>query len=73
MEVFSVAYVSGSIARHVLRGVSCDACKTCLTFEALLQTNVFIYFKEYSETKQSLTYPWCCCNPDEVYDFTTNE
>jgi hypothetical protein len=31
MEVFSVAYVSGSIARQVLRGVSCDACKTCLT------------------------------------------
>jgi hypothetical protein len=24
MEVFSLAYVSGSIARQVLRGVSCD-------------------------------------------------
>jgi hypothetical protein len=29
MEMFSV--VSGSIDRQVLCGVSCDACKTCLT------------------------------------------
>jgi hypothetical protein len=57
MEVFSVAYVSGFIARQVLHGVSCDAGKACLTFEVLLRTNVFIYFKEYSDTKQSLTYP----------------
>jgi hypothetical protein len=57
MEVFSVAYVSGSIARQVLRNVSCDACKACLTSEVLLQTNVFIYFKEYSDTEWSLTYP----------------
>jgi hypothetical protein len=57
MEVFSVAYVSGSIARQVLRDVSCDACKTCLTSEVLLRTSVFIYFKEYSDTEQSLTYP----------------
>jgi hypothetical protein len=28
MELFSVAYVSGSFARHVHRGVSCNACKT---------------------------------------------
>jgi hypothetical protein len=57
MEVFSVACVSGSIARQVLHGVSCDACKTCLTSEVLLHTNVFIYFKEYSDTEQFLTYP----------------
>jgi hypothetical protein len=57
MEVFSVAYVSGSIARQVLRNVSCDACKACLTSEVLLQSNVFIYFKEYSDTEQCLTYP----------------
>jgi hypothetical protein len=49
VKVFSVAYVSGSIARQVLCGVSCDACKTFLTFEVLL------YFKEYSDTEQSLT------------------
>jgi hypothetical protein len=57
MEVFSVAYVSGSIARQVLRDVSCNACKTCLTFEVLLRTGVFILFKEYSDAEQSLTYP----------------
>jgi hypothetical protein len=43
---FSLAYVSGSIARQVLCGVSCDACKTCLTSEVLLSANVFIYFRE---------------------------
>jgi hypothetical protein len=31
IQVFSVAYVSNSIARQVLQGVSCDACKSCLT------------------------------------------
>jgi hypothetical protein len=40
MEVFSVANASGSIARQVLRGVGCDACKTCLTSEVLLSANV---------------------------------
>jgi hypothetical protein len=57
MEVFSVAYVSGSIARQVLCHVSCNTCKTCLTSKVLLQTIVFIYFKEYSDTEQYLTYP----------------
>ncbi|PNF27190.1 hypothetical protein B7P43_G06485 [Cryptotermes secundus] len=57
MEVFSVAHISGSIVRQVLRGVSCDACKTCLTSELLLSASVFIYFKECSDTEQSLTYP----------------
>jgi hypothetical protein len=36
MEVFSGAYVSGSIAIQVLHGVSCHACKTLLTSEVLL-------------------------------------
>ncbi|PNF32279.1 hypothetical protein B7P43_G16945 [Cryptotermes secundus] len=57
MEVFSVVYVSGSIARQVLRSISCEACKTCLTSEVLLSASVFIYFKECSDTEQSLTYP----------------
>jgi hypothetical protein len=60
MEVFPVAYVSGTIARQVLRGVSCDACKTCLTSEVLLSTKVFIHIKQYSDTEQSEqcnTYP----------------
>jgi hypothetical protein len=58
MEVFSVAYVNGSIARQVLRGVSCVACKICLTFQVLLSASVFVYFKEYSYTEQFLTYPF---------------
>jgi hypothetical protein len=56
-EVFTIAYVSGFIARQVLHGVSCDASKTCLTSKVLLRINVFIYFIEYSDTEQSLTYP----------------
>jgi hypothetical protein len=54
MEVFSVAYVSGSVARRVVRVVSCDACKTCLTSEVLLSACVFAYSDEYSDTEQSL-------------------
>jgi hypothetical protein len=42
----------------------------------MLSTSVFMYFKEYSDTEQSLTYPsekvgedcWYCCNPNGVYD-----
>jgi hypothetical protein len=30
MDLFSVAYDSGFIARHVLRAVRCDDCKACL-------------------------------------------
>jgi hypothetical protein len=56
MEVFSVAYVSGSIARYVLCGVSRDVYRMCLTSKVLL-SNVFIYFSELSDTEQSLTYP----------------
>jgi hypothetical protein len=45
MEVFSVAYVSGFNARQLLRGVDCDARKTCVISQ-VISTNVFIYFKE---------------------------
>ena len=31
MKLLSVAYVSGFIARRVLRGINCDDCMTCLT------------------------------------------
>jgi hypothetical protein len=58
MEMFPLAYVSDSIARQVLYGVCCDACKTCLSSEVLLLTSVFIYFKEYSDAEQSLGYPF---------------
>jgi len=57
MKLLSVAYVIGFIARRVLRGINCDDCTTCLTSPMLLATNVFIYFKEYKEDKQFLTYP----------------
>jgi hypothetical protein len=56
MEVFSVAYVSGSIAIQVVHGVNCDARRKCLIF-VLRSTSVAIYFKEYSDTEQPLTYP----------------
>jgi hypothetical protein len=42
MEMLPLAYVSDSIARQVLLGVSCDTCKTCLTSEVLLQTSVLV-------------------------------
>jgi hypothetical protein len=57
MKLLSVAYVSGFIARRVLRSMNCDDCTTCLTSPMLLATNAFIYFKEYKEDKQFLTYP----------------
>jgi hypothetical protein len=57
MNVFSVAYVSGFVARHVLRAVRCDDCKACLTSPVMLPTNAFIYFREYKNEEQSLTYP----------------
>jgi hypothetical protein len=54
MKLLSVAYVSDFIAR---RGINCDDCKTCLTSPSLLENNVFVYFREYEEDRQSLTYP----------------
>jgi hypothetical protein len=56
MKLLSVAYVIGFIARHVLRGIKCDDCKTCLTSLVLLAPTAFIYFKEYEEDKQFLPY-----------------
>jgi len=57
LKLLSLAYVIGFIARRVLRGISCDDCTTCLTSPMLLATNAFMYFKEYDEYKQFLTYP----------------
>jgi hypothetical protein len=57
MDLFSVAYVSGFIARHVLRALRCDVCKEGLTSPVMSSTSAFIYFKEYRDDKQSLTYP----------------
>ena len=57
LKLLSVAYVTGFIARRVLRGINCDDCSTCLTSPLLLATNAFIYFTEYDEDNQFLTYP----------------
>jgi len=57
MKLLSVAFISGFIARRVLRGIKCDDCTTCLTSPMLLGTNAFIYFKKYEKDKQLLTYP----------------
>jgi hypothetical protein len=42
---------------QLFRCHNCDACKTCLTPQELLLTSVFIYFKQYSGTEQSLACP----------------
>ena len=57
MKLLLVAYVSGFVARRVLRVIICDNCVTCLTPPMLLATNAFMYFKEYEEDKHFLTYP----------------
>ena len=57
MDLFSVTYVSGFIASRVLRAERCDDCNKCLTSPVMLPTNAFIYFKEYKDNEQSLTYP----------------
>jgi hypothetical protein len=53
MKLLSVAYVT---ARRALHGINCDDCMKCLT-SPLLASNAFIYFKEYKEDEQFLTYP----------------
>jgi hypothetical protein len=51
MDLFSVAFVSGFIARHLLRAVRCYDCKTCLVSSVMFPTDAFMYFKEYKMTK----------------------
>ena len=57
ISFFSVAYVSSFTARHVLGAVRHDDGKTYLTSPLMLSTTAFIYFKEYTDEGQSLTYP----------------
>jgi hypothetical protein len=57
MEVLSIAYVSGFVARRLLRNSNCDACKACLISETPSPSDVFISFKEYKDKVHSLTYP----------------
>jgi hypothetical protein len=64
--LFSVAYVSGLITRHVLCAVACDDCKTCFT-SPVMSANAFIYFLEYKDDEQSLSYPILKCSIRVVY------
>jgi hypothetical protein len=43
MEVFSVSYISSSIAIQMVLGVSCDARKACLTFFAAINQCCHIF------------------------------
>jgi hypothetical protein len=56
MGVFSVTYVSGHCQTAAL-GVNCAANRACLTPQFQVPANVFIhvYFKQYSDTKHSVT------------------
>jgi len=56
MAMFLVAHVSG-IAMQLLHGGSCDACKACLISEVPSSTDVYIGFRGYSSTVQSLICP----------------
>jgi hypothetical protein len=56
VKMFSVAYVSGFIARRLLRNGSCDACKACLISEIPSTTDIYLGFKQCSSTVHSLTY-----------------
>jgi len=57
LRIWPVSINYLALSPHVLRAVMCDVCKTCLTSTVMLSTNDFIYFKEYKDDKQSLTYP----------------
>jgi hypothetical protein len=45
MKIFLVVYVSGFIAKKIIRLVSCDACEACLASQAMLSANAFIISK----------------------------
>jgi hypothetical protein len=75
MKMFSLAYVSGFIAKHLLNNSNYDTCKNCLISEVPSPLNVYTSFKEHSNTVHSLTYPtekvvetWYYCDFFEVCD-----
>ena len=61
MEIMSTAYVSGFIARNLLRKSECNSCKNCLMAqlgEEYSPRNAFILFKDRSSsTEHVLTFP----------------
>ena len=57
VKMFSLAYVSGFIAKCLLNNSDCDICKKCLISEVPSPLDIYTCFKEQSSTVQSLTYP----------------
>jgi len=55
--MFSVAYISGFIAKRLLNNSNCDICKKCLISEVPSPLDVYTGFQEHSSRVQSLTYP----------------
>ena len=57
VKMFSVAYVSGFIAKCLLNNRNCDMCKKCLISEVPSPLDIYTALKEHGSTVQSLTYP----------------
>jgi hypothetical protein len=57
VKMFSVAYVSGFIAKRLLNNSNCDICQKYLISEVPSPLDIYTGFKEHSSTEQSLTYP----------------
>jgi len=57
VKMFSVAYVSGFVAKRLHNNSNCDMCKKCLISEAPSPLDIYTGFKEHDSTVQSLTYP----------------
>ena len=56
VKMFSVAYVSGFIAKHLINNSNCEMCKKYLIPEAPSSLDLYTGFKEHGSTVQSLTY-----------------
>ncbi|KAG8236871.1 hypothetical protein J437_LFUL017075 [Ladona fulva] len=57
LQMQSVCYVSGYVARKVLKSIGCMTCQQSLLSDAREPGNTYIYFREYHEGKELLTYP----------------
>ena len=56
IESYSMAYVSGYIARRLLKNITCDNCKACLTTDTVESFHEGITLREYFANK-CLSYP----------------
>jgi hypothetical protein len=57
VKTFSVAYVSGFIAKRLLNNSDCDTCEECLISEVPPPLDIYRALKEHGSTVQSHTYP----------------